>query len=91
VFLPGIYYKQSGKADFPLAFELDIDQDCIGTTVRNFLNHTTDMLGDTLKKMVYLILSGLVKERAEQSRVTLNLQATLKVEVDNILAASIRH
>lgn len=47
MFLPGIHYKQSGKGDFPLAFELDIDQDSIGTKVRNFLSHTTDMLGDT--------------------------------------------
>lgn len=39
--------------------------------------------------MVYLILSGSVKQRAEQSRVILNLQTTFKVEV-NILAASVQ-
>lgn len=39
--------------------------------------------------MVYLILSGSAKQRAEQSRVILNLQTTFKVEV-NILAASVQ-
>lgn len=43
------------KVILNLAFELDRDQECADTTIRIFLSHSNEILGDTLKKKCGLL------------------------------------
>lgn len=68
VSLPGIHYKQSGKRWFSTCFWVRCRSGLHWYNSKEFSKSHHWSIGRYTKNMVYLILSGSVKKRAEQSR-----------------------